>query len=258
MTIGASILRVLPRRLARADGDRDALDPVGHVLGRVLLEEELALPAVGVALHRERAVLQVRDEHRSDGSVVAEQVALRDSLLRPERLVEVRQPQDPLALANLVRERLLAVHLLGCLVVAQALVARARAGGRRASTRRTRPRATSFGSTQTTSPLRTVGIFGGVGERRGRALERLQQLQQPVDLVVGEAGPDVADVAQLAALVGAEDERAEPAGAPTLAAWCSRRSRTPGVSVRLDLAASRSCAGRACSASPACLAITPS
>ncbi len=85
-----------------------ALDPVRHVRRRVLLEEELALPAVGVALHRERPVAQVRDEHRRDVAVVREQVALRDPLVRPERLVEVRQLQDARPAADLGRHR----HLL--------------------------------------------------------------------------------------------------------------------------------------------------
>ena len=83
----------------------DRRDPVGHVRRRVLLEEELALPAVGIALHRERAVAQVRDEHRRDVAVVGEQVALRDPLVRPEQLVEVRELEHALALADLGLDR---------------------------------------------------------------------------------------------------------------------------------------------------------
>ena len=49
--------------------------------------------------------LQVRDEHRRDVAVVREQVALRDPLLRPERLVQVRQLEDALAPADLLRDR---------------------------------------------------------------------------------------------------------------------------------------------------------
>ena len=68
---------------------------------------------------------------------------------------------------------------------------------------------TSFGSTQTTSPLRTRGIFGTSANGDVVALERAQLREQLVDLRVGEAGADVADVLELAAAVDAEDERAE-------------------------------------------------
>ncbi len=112
-TSGASIRSALPRLVPRRDDDRRRRDPVGHPLRRVLLEEELALPPVGVALHRERPVLEVRDEHRRDRVVVREQVALRDPLVRPEELVQVRRLEDALALADLGRRsaRLLAPHL---------------------------------------------------------------------------------------------------------------------------------------------------
>src|SRR5204863_9958026 len=97
-------------------------DPLRHVLGRVLLEEVAALPAVGIALHRERTVLEMRDEHRRDGAVVGDQIALRDPFLGPEDLVEVRKLEHPLALPDLVLERLLAADLRGALVLAQPLV----------------------------------------------------------------------------------------------------------------------------------------
>jgi hypothetical protein len=60
--------------------------------GACFLEEALALPAVRMALHRERPLAQVGYEHAGDVPVVREQVALRDPLLGPERLVEVREP----------------------------------------------------------------------------------------------------------------------------------------------------------------------
>ena len=203
-------------------------------------------PAVGVALHRERPVAQVRHEHRRDVAVVGEQVALRDPLVRPERLVEVRELQQracrrgapPSASGSL------AAHLLGGLVLAQPLVRRARAGGRRASTRRTRPRATSSGSTQTTSPLRTRGIFGASANGDVGALERPQQPEQPLDLVVVEAGADVADLAQLAALVDAEHERAEAAGAAALPLRVAGDHELLAA-VRLDLEPVAACAGPA-------------
>ena len=102
-------------------GTRRALDPVRHVRRRVLLEEELALPAVGVALHRERPVAQVRHEHGRDVAVVREQVALRDPLVRPERLVEVRELQHARPRRISAGIGLLATHLVRRLVLAQAL-----------------------------------------------------------------------------------------------------------------------------------------
>ena len=58
--------------------------------------------------------------------------------------------------------------------------------------------------------------LGDDGERRRLAAQRLEQLQQRVDVPVGEAGAAVADPVQLAAAVRAEHERAEPAGAAAL------------------------------------------
>ena len=55
-------------------------------------------------------------------------------------------------------------------------------------------------------------------ERRVGPLERLQQLQQPADLLLAEAGADVADVAERAALVHGEHERAEARRAVAAAA----------------------------------------
>ena len=78
-----------------------------------------------VTLHRERSVPQVGHEHRRDVAVVREQVALRDPLLRPKELVQVRQLQDAPATLDLTREgRLLPVHLTRRLVLAQTLVDR--------------------------------------------------------------------------------------------------------------------------------------
>jgi hypothetical protein len=54
-------------------------------------------------------------------------------------------------------------------------------------------------------------------ERRLLALERPQLGEQPVDLVVGEPGPAVAHVGELAPTADGEHERAEPARAAALA-----------------------------------------
>src|SRR6185436_9120871 len=59
----------------------------------VLLVEEAALDAVGVALERERAVAQVRQQDGRDREVEADQVALREARSRVEDLVEVRESQ---------------------------------------------------------------------------------------------------------------------------------------------------------------------
>src|SRR5262249_44425302 len=76
--------------LARLEDPR--LDPVGHPLGRVLLEEEAGRDALAEALHRERAVAQVRHEGVGDVPVVLEQLGLRDAALREEHPVAAREP----------------------------------------------------------------------------------------------------------------------------------------------------------------------
>ena len=132
-------------------------------------------------------------------------------------LVQVGQFQDPLALPELRLDRgSLALHLIRLLVLTQPLV------HRRPQPAVVRPlgesiSATSSGSTQTTSPLRTFGIFGtsakgDVSRRSGFSLASSR-----VDLGLVEAGADVPGPAQDAVLVDAEDERAErsrPAALP--------------------------------------------
>jgi hypothetical protein len=110
----------LPRRRACRDLDPEARDPVGHVRRRVLLEERLAERPVGIAAHREGPVAQMRHEHGRDGAVVLDQVALRDPLVGPEDLVEVRE----LHAAVIGLDGDLAVHVARRLVVAQTLEGR--------------------------------------------------------------------------------------------------------------------------------------
>src|SRR4051794_6248624 len=62
-------------------------DPVRHPLGRLLLEERAAREPFAPALHRERPVLQVRQEHVGDLVVIAEQVALRDAVVGEQHAV---------------------------------------------------------------------------------------------------------------------------------------------------------------------------
>jgi hypothetical protein len=104
-------LPAAPRRLARGHLELACGNPLRHVHRSVLLEEVAALDPVRVALHGEGPVLHMRQEHGCDGPVVREQVALRDPVLGEEHLVEVRQLEHALPRADLVRQRLLAVHL---------------------------------------------------------------------------------------------------------------------------------------------------
>jgi hypothetical protein len=100
----APLLRLFPTR----DADRDPLDPRGGVVGDVLPEEGPTLPAVRVPLHRERPVADVREERGCDGAVVAEQVTLRDPLVRPVRLVEIGEAHDAFPPSDLARNGRLA------------------------------------------------------------------------------------------------------------------------------------------------------
>ncbi len=217
--------------LACRRGERSALDPLRHVRRRVLLEEALALPAVRIALHRERPTAQVRDEDLGDVPVVRDQVALRDPLVGPERLVEVREPELPFPPLHHGRKRsVLAAHV-GCLACPRAAGGtRGRAACPRASTPRTRPRRRARGSTQTTSRATHTGHLRRLGEGRVGALERCQKATEPLDLVVGEARPDVSGPAQHTRVVYPGDERAETADAAALPA------RVPGDDDLLRLA----------------------
>jgi hypothetical protein len=76
LVIGVDFLGAQPRR----EGER-----------RVLLEEELLLDAVGIALQRERPVLEVRQDEGRDGVVVVQQVAFDDAFGGVEDFVEIRE-----------------------------------------------------------------------------------------------------------------------------------------------------------------------
>ena len=71
--------------------------PVRCVRRRVLLVELVAGDAVRHPLHRERPVGEVGEDQVGDVVVVREEVALRVALVRPEDLVEVRQPDAAVA-----------------------------------------------------------------------------------------------------------------------------------------------------------------
>jgi hypothetical protein len=157
------------------------------------------------------------DEHGGDVPVVREEVALRDPLLRPEGLVQVGQLERATALPDLGldRRRCLHHHLLGTLVLPQPLV------HGRAQVTVVRP----LGELDLRHELRfhphDVALahlrhLRHFAERRLAALQRLELGEKPVDLVLAEAGTDVARVHQLVPLPVTEDERAESPRAPPL------------------------------------------
>ena len=199
--------------------ERRAPDPVRHVRRRVLLEEELALPAVGVALHRERPVVQVWHEDGSDVAVVREQVALRDALVRPEGLVEVRQLEDARSAADLGRHR----HVLGDHLVSQLILAQAEVNGRPQPAVPRPLGELDLGDERRLDPghvaaahLRHLRLLG---ERRSSSRRSgFRSIFEPIELAIGEPGADVARVAEPVGCVDAEHERADPARAAALAA----------------------------------------
>jgi hypothetical protein len=77
--------------LSRPGAEPLRRDPVRLALGRVLLEEEAARGPLPEPLHRERPVLQVRDERGRDGGVVVPEVALRHAVLGEEHAVGARE-----------------------------------------------------------------------------------------------------------------------------------------------------------------------
>ncbi len=75
------------------DIQRDGPHGLGHGARHPLLVEHLAGYAIGVTFERERAVAHHRQDGRGHRHVVAEQLALRDSRVRPEDLVQVAELQ---------------------------------------------------------------------------------------------------------------------------------------------------------------------
>src|SRR4051794_23214615 len=203
----------LPRRpLPRRDLHVEARDPLRHSLRRVLLKERLAVRAVGVAPHRERAIAQMRHEDVGDRAVVVDQVALRDLLLGPEDLVEVGE----LHLSFLRLGRALAPHVLRRLVVTEPLE------GRRAQVAVVRPlRELDLGHELRLDPddVALLHLRHLRDDREGRLVppERLELLEQLADRALVEAGADVSDPLPLLAAMDAEHERTEAAAAPALA-----------------------------------------
>ena len=155
------------------------------------------------------------DDRRRDRPVVGEELALRDPLVGPEHLVQVRQAEHALALPDLVLDRELTAHVIRRFVLAQPQV------NRRAQVPVVRP----LGELHLGDQLRghPDDVFlahprqlRDLGERRGLALEGPQLAEQPIDFGVGEPRADVADVRELPAALDGEHERAETARAPAL------------------------------------------
>ena len=71
--------------------DGRGLNPVGTMLGRILLLEIFVIDAVRVALHRDRASAQMRKQRRRNARVIVDYLALRESCGREKNLVEIGQ-----------------------------------------------------------------------------------------------------------------------------------------------------------------------
>ena len=180
-----------------AAGQGHGAHPVGRVRRRLLLEEVLALDAVGVAHERDRAVAQVREEHVRDRAVVGQQVALRDLLVGEEHLALVRE----LELARGLLDRLLHGTLLyEALEDGGAQPAIARPFGELHLARERRLDPGDARAHDAAQPRRAA-------QRRGLAPQRLEPQQQVPDVLVREPAPAVPRVLEV---VGGEQQRAEP------------------------------------------------
>src|SRR5262245_32616815 len=173
--------------------------PFGSEAGRVLLEERLSLDPVRVAGHHERTIAQVAKDPGGDRPVVRDQVSFGVSVLRPEDLLEVREP-DGLArgLFGLFR------GFLGRLVVAQAQedgVAELAVGG-------------PFLEAHLADDLGIrPDVLTALRQRSGRGRRGPAQAVEPVsqlfELAIVEARPHTPHVAEALAFSNGQMERAE-------------------------------------------------
>src|SRR6266545_8337554 len=72
------------------------LHPLRAMNGAIFLIEKLTFHAIWIALHCERAVLQVRQKHRRDPDVVIDHLRLGETRLRVKHLVQVRYLKLPI------------------------------------------------------------------------------------------------------------------------------------------------------------------
>ena len=100
--------------LARPGAELPGREPVRLALRRLLVEVRLAADAVRVALQRERAVLQVRDDRRPDLGVVLGEVLLRDPVAREQDLVRAGQAHPAPADLELVAHAASLVQVRSC------------------------------------------------------------------------------------------------------------------------------------------------
>src|SRR5438477_11188087 len=77
--------------LASMAVDRGGLHPVRMMLGAVLLVEVHAVHTLGVTLKRERTILEMRDQHRSNAYKVVNYLSFREADRRIENFVEIRE-----------------------------------------------------------------------------------------------------------------------------------------------------------------------
>ena len=63
--------------------------------GTILFVEKFRLHAIGIPLHRQRSILQMRQKKRRDPDVVIDQFTLRESRFRIKDFVEIRNRQFP-------------------------------------------------------------------------------------------------------------------------------------------------------------------
>ena len=90
--VGKNVVDRAPVALAP---DGRGLHPVGPVRGGVLLEEILAVHAVGITLQGERTPLQMRNQHRPDAGVVVNDLPLGEAGCGIQDLVQIGQLQLP-------------------------------------------------------------------------------------------------------------------------------------------------------------------
>src|SRR5262249_58356747 len=81
--------------------DRAGLDPVRPWRRRAFHEERISGGAVRITPHDHGAVVKMRQEHRGDGDVVLQQIALREPQLRPKRLAPLGEADGPASSAHL-------------------------------------------------------------------------------------------------------------------------------------------------------------